>query len=90
MKLRAWLIIATALYALFGLGLLFAPAQFMILYGVQLGDSGVFMSRILGAALTGFALLFWWGRDADASGLMAALLRAAHMDIPRPPYTNGG
>lgn len=77
MKRATWLIIAAVLYAIFGLGLLLVPEPFMAVYGVQLAASGAFMSRILGAALLGFALVFWWGRNAASSDLMTALMRAS-------------
>lgn len=73
MKLPVWMIIAAILYAGFGIGLLLIPSQFMAMYGVDLNPGGAMMARILGSALIGFALLFYWMRNDGRETLMAVL-----------------
>ena len=67
MGARTFLPVAAVLYAGFGLGLLLAPSPFMSVYGVMLDPGGAMMARILGAALAGFALLFWMIRAATTA-----------------------
>jgi hypothetical protein len=59
MKREYFLIFAAIAYAIFGLGLLLVPAEFMAPFGVTLDVAGVLMSRILGSALVFLAALFW-------------------------------
>ncbi len=59
MKLSNFSIIWAIFYIGFGLGLLVIPVQFMEHYGVALDNNGTLMARILGAALTDFALTFF-------------------------------
>ena len=63
MKLKTFSIIWSILYIGFGLGLLVIPVQFMSTYGVTLDTNGTLMTRILGAALTAFALTFYSNRN---------------------------
>lgn len=86
MRLRTFLAIAAALYAMYGLGLALVPATFMAVYGVELDSGGSLIARILGAALIGFALIFWWSRDEGVSDRLQAVLRASFVynviDLP--------
>jgi hypothetical protein len=59
MKREYFLIFASIAYAIFGLGLLLVPAEFMAPFGVPLDAAGALMSRILGSALVFLAVLFW-------------------------------
>lgn len=63
MKLSTFSIIWAVLYIGFGLGLLIIPVQFMTTYGVTLDSNGTLMARILGAALTAYALTFYLNRN---------------------------
>jgi len=67
MRLKTFSVIWTILYAGFGLGLLLFPASFMETYGVKLDDSGILMAKMLGSALTAFALIFYWNRNQPLS-----------------------
>jgi len=49
----------------FALGFIFMPAQLTGFYNVSLNDGGVFIAQLFGAALLGFAVLNWFGRDFD-------------------------
>ena len=55
-------------YAIFGLGLLIVPVEFMLPFGVALDTAGALMSRVLGSALAALAILFWLVRGEIASG----------------------
>ncbi|MGE0500701.1 MAG: hypothetical protein AB7I79_03470 [Rhizobiaceae bacterium] len=74
MTRSTWLAIAATLYAIFGLGLLLVPAAFMSQYGVSLDGGGQMMARILGAALTSLALMFWLYRGATREVLISVLI----------------
>ena len=47
----------------FALGFIFMPAQLTSFYNVTLNDAGVLIAQLLGAALLGYGLLNWFGRD---------------------------
>ena len=67
MKLSTFSAIWAFLYIGFGLGLLIIPEKFMSTYGVSLDSGGAMMARILGAALTAYALSFWMNRESPIS-----------------------
>lgn len=69
-----WLAVAAVFYAVFGLGLLFAPGPFMSVYGVALGAGGQIMARILGSALASLALMFWIYRGYDPRAVRPVLV----------------
>lgn len=87
MKTSTFSVIWAVLYAGFGLGLLFVPAQFMAPYGVTLDSYGVLMSRVLGSALTAYALAFILNRnipltEAGWRNLLLASVVYNLVDIP--------
>lgn len=87
MKSSTFSIIWAVFYAGFGLGLLLIPAQFMAIYGVTLDSNGVLMSRVLGSALTAYALAFWLNRhipltEAGWRNLLLASFVYNLIDIP--------
>ena len=47
----------------FALGFILMPAQLTSFYNVTLNDAGVLIAQLLGAALLGYGLLNWFGRD---------------------------
>ncbi|HMQ47569.1 MAG TPA: hypothetical protein PKA00_14700 [Saprospiraceae bacterium] len=67
MKLPTFSVIWVVLYISFGLGLLIIPVQFMATYGVSLDSNGTLMARVLGAALTAYALTFYFNRNIPVS-----------------------
>lgn len=67
MKLSMFSTIWAVAYIGFGLGLLIIPLQFMGTYGVMLDSNGMLMARVLGAALTAYALTFWLNRNIPSS-----------------------
>ena len=70
-----FLMVATAVAAVFGLAFLVAPSQLVALYGVTLTPQSEVIGRIAGAVILGFAIVFWGARDGDAvEALKAAML----------------
>ena len=48
---------------IFALGFIFMPAQLTGYYNVTLNEGGVFIAQLFGAALLGFGVLNWTGRQ---------------------------
>lgn len=49
----------------------------MAVFGVPLDGGGMLMARVLGSALIGFTLIFWWSRNVPNSDTLQAILRAS-------------
>jgi hypothetical protein len=47
----------------FALGFIIMPAQLTSIYNVTLNDAGILIAQLFGAALLGYGLLNWFGRD---------------------------
>lgn len=77
MKRNTFLILAAIAYVGFGLGLLTIPDTFMSMFSVTLDAGGMLMARILGSALIGFTLIFWWCRNEPDTAALQAVLRAS-------------
>lgn len=75
MKLSHLLLLSTVFTSLFGIGLLFVPDQVLPFYGLGAGRAGALVSRLLGAACLGAAVLNW----AAASVTDTAARRAIAM-----------
>jgi len=62
----------------FALGFIFMPAQLTSFYNVTLNEGGTFVGQLFGAALLGFGVLNWFGRnfgdDQAKQGLVNANL----------------
>lgn len=63
MSLRNLLAVAAVVSFIFGLGLLVAPTPFIGVYGVKTDALSIYLARTLAAALLGFAVLNWMGRN---------------------------
>ncbi len=75
------LTVSAILGFLYGLGFMFIPGQLVSFYSVTLNDSGLFVSQLFGAALLGFGVLAWLGRDLnDAQGRQTVLTASFVMD----------
>lgn len=72
--MRLFLIFATLVYGLFGLGLLAIPGLFLSPYGVALNTGGVMMCRVLGAGLIGLAITFWQARGEPVKGAVGGIV----------------
>lgn len=67
MKSSVFAIILTILSAFYGLCLLLIPVKFVSTYDITLTASGIYFARSVGAALLGFAILFWSNRNVPFS-----------------------
>lgn len=59
---------------LFGLGFTLVPATVLTLYGLTLSEGGLFVARLFGAALLGYAMLTWSARNTEESGARGAIV----------------
>ena len=73
MTLRIFLIIATVIFAVSGLGFLLAPGECLTTLGLTPDTSGLVAGRIAGQGFLGMAIAFWYSRNADASMMSPAL-----------------
>ena len=65
MKLRNLLVVAAAIAAIFGVGLVVASGPLLSIYGITLDKAGTVVAQLQGAALIGFAVLDWFARDVS-------------------------
>jgi hypothetical protein len=59
MKIKAAFIAGAIFAIIFGIGLAFLPNIMIDLFDVSLNEDGIHIARIFGAALIGFAVIFW-------------------------------
>ena len=74
MTYKNFLTIASILAFLFGLGFVLMPGPLVSFYGVDLNAAGTLIGQLYGAALLGFGLLNWFGRDFGDDGAKQAVL----------------
>jgi hypothetical protein len=74
MQLNIFLAIVAVIFAVFGLGLLFMPAEFMAFYGLNYNPAGVLTARVFGTQVLLLAVIYWAARNAGPSSLMSAIL----------------
>ena len=74
MKLRSLMILKALVGLLFGILFLAVPVPAMSLFGVTLGEGGVFALRLYGASLAGNLMLNWFARDAGPSQALRAIV----------------
>jgi hypothetical protein len=65
MKLSNLLVVAAAVAAIFGVGLVVASGPLLSIYGITLDKAGTVVAQLQGAALIGFAVLDWFARDVS-------------------------
>lgn len=73
MKFNHLLIIAAVITLVFGLGFVLLPEQLLSLYGITLTAAGIFIARLFGAALIGYAVLNWLIKDTEDAGARRAI-----------------
>jgi hypothetical protein len=76
MKLKTLMIINTIVAIVFGVTFVIVPAQVYSLYGITADEQLVYMGRLFGSALIGFALLTWLARNATHSDARWAIIYA--------------
>jgi len=62
MNIRNVALLSVVVVVPFGLAALLVPAQFLALYGVELSDAGLVMTRLFGVQLLSIALVDWFAR----------------------------
>lgn len=76
MTLRNFLMVVVAVSVIFGLGLLFIPGPFMGFFGLRLDPAGIYMGRVLSAALIALAIIYWQLAETPMSALVQRALVA--------------
>lgn len=69
-----FLLFAALVFGFFGAGLAVAPGPFMQPFGLGFDTAGSLMSRVLGAALIGFAIALWLSRGLDPAAVRPLLI----------------
>ena len=82
-----FLLIATLIYAVFGLGLLLAPGPFMAAYDVQFDADGKLLAQVAGALLLSFAVALFLSRNADPVAARPLLLSGLVYNLIELPLT---
>ena len=76
MKLKTLFIINVFIAGGFGLAWVFIPLTAISLYEVNLNPGGVIFGQLFGAALLGYAVLAWFGRNVGESEASKGILLA--------------
>ena len=76
MKLSTLMVVNALVAAIFGVGFVVVPGQLMSLYGPEVSPQLVYVARLFGAALLGFAVLTWTAKNAPDSDTRRAILLA--------------
>ena len=63
MNIHNLAVISAVVAGLFGLAALFLPAPFLALFGVELPEAGLVVTRLFGANVLAIAVLDWFARD---------------------------
>ena len=77
MAFKTLMTVAGVLGILFGIGFLLAPTPLLAQYGVQTDAAGVFVARLLGAALLELGLVFFLARRVEDPATMRAIAMGA-------------
>jgi len=76
MTYKNFLTIASIVAFLFALGFVLMPGQLVSFYNVELNAGGILIAQFFGAALLGYGVLNWLGRDFSDNGTRQAVLTA--------------
>lgn len=74
MRLSTLFTLNAIVAALYGLAFLIVPGALASLYGAALGPGGVYVARLFGAVVLGYAVLSWFAKDAVESGARRAIV----------------
>ncbi|MDE3091933.1 MAG: hypothetical protein KGJ80_21380, partial [Chloroflexota bacterium] len=72
MTVRNFLVVASVVAFVFGLGFVLVTVQLVSLYNVSLNAGGVFIGQLFGGALIGFGVLNWFARNVKDSQALTA------------------
>jgi hypothetical protein len=76
MKLKTLMIINSVVAIVFGVLFVIVPAQAYSCYNITADEQLIYMGRLFGSALIGFAMLTWIARNAADSDARKAILYA--------------
>lgn len=76
MKLKTLMIINSIVAIVFGVLFVIVPAQAYSCYNITADEQLIYMGRLFGSALIGFAILTWIARNAADSDARKAILYA--------------
>ncbi len=76
MKLSTLMIINAVVAAVYGVAFVLVPDQLISLYDVDASEALIYVGRLLGAALVGFAVLTWSARNATDTDARKAIVLA--------------
>lgn len=76
MKLSTLMVVNSVIAAAFGICFVVVPGQLISFYGPEVTPQLVYVARLFGAALLGFAVLTWTARGAPDSETRRAILLA--------------
>ena len=76
MKLKTLMIINAIVAIVFGVIFVIFPAQVYSLYDITANEQLIYMGRLFGGTLIGFALLTWMARNATDSDARRAIVLA--------------
>ena len=76
MKLKTLMIINSIVAIVFGVLFVIVPAQAYSCYNITADEQLIYMGRLFGSALIGFALLTWMARNATDSDARRAIVYA--------------
>jgi hypothetical protein len=74
MNLKNFMLVASFVALIFGLGFILAPAASLQPYGTTTDVTGLFLGRYLGASLLGMAAVIFLTRNAEPSATRKGLL----------------
>ena len=73
MNWQRFMSVAAGVSVLAGFAALLAPAQAASVFGVQLDETGMWQTRLLGAAYLGYAAILWFGREVRDNAARRAI-----------------
>ena len=76
MKLKTLMTINAIVAIVFGVTFVIVPAQAYLLYDITADEHLIYMGRLFGGALMGFAILTWMARNATDSDARRAIVLA--------------
>lgn len=79
MNLKRLFLAAAVLHLLFGAGFVLNPQLVLEQHGMTPNDGFRMMMRPMGGALLGYAMIFWWVRNAPASAALTAIVRGSSL-----------
>jgi hypothetical protein len=79
MNLKRLFVVGAVLSLLFGAGFALNPQLVIEQHGMTANDGFRMMMRVMGAALLGYAMIFWSVRNAQASATLTAIVRGSFL-----------